>query len=84
MKLWLFHANVPQSEQEYPREEMEWIITNAFNHGIDLFCSDQDEKANQWTHGAINLAAYFDDGGQLQAQLQEKVLALNFGSEAHS
>jgi hypothetical protein len=73
-----FSDSALQSEQPYPKEELEWIVTNSFNHGIDLYCNEDDDGARRWLHKAINLATHMDDNGELQRLLQEKMLGLRF------
>ncbi|KAK3320643.1 meiosis protein SPO22/ZIP4 like-domain-containing protein [Cercophora scortea] len=66
------------SEARWPEEETEWMATTAFNHAIDCYGCQEEEKAKEWATKAINLAHYCDDGGGLEKTLQSKYLSLNF------
>lgn len=70
----------PQTETPYPLEELEWIITTAFNQGIDLYCNGNDIESRNWAHRAINLAHLYPDGGVMLKLLQDKLLGLKFDS----
>ncbi|RYP22519.1 hypothetical protein DL765_001577 [Monosporascus sp. GIB2] len=62
----------------FPPLELEWLITTAFNHGIDLYCSDESELSKNWIAHALTLAHYHQDGGDLEALLQERYTKLKW------
>lgn len=63
----------------WPTEEVEWIASTAYNHSIDLWCHDQAEECRWWAEKAISLAHYSNDGGQLEAMLQERYIKNKLG-----
>ena len=71
-------TNNSQTEAPYPSDELEWIITSAFNHGIDFYCNEKDAEARNWVHKSVNLAHFHSDGGVLERTLQDKLLKLRF------
>ncbi|KAI1506177.1 meiosis protein SPO22/ZIP4 like-domain-containing protein [Biscogniauxia marginata] len=56
----------------FPALELEWFTTTAFNHGVDLYSSHDDDQSKKWLAHAFTLAHYHQDGGVLEQQLQEK------------
>ncbi|KAH8599135.1 meiosis protein SPO22/ZIP4 like-domain-containing protein [Bisporella sp. PMI_857] len=69
-----------ETEQPYPAEELEWVITRAFNHAIDLYCNEQDEKCKSWGAKALSLAHHCADSGDLRRLLESKWAGLIFDS----
>ncbi|KAI0601756.1 meiosis protein SPO22/ZIP4 like-domain-containing protein [Biscogniauxia sp. FL1348] len=61
-----------ETQNLFPPLELEWFTTTAFNHGVDLYSSHDDELSKQWLAHAFTLAHYHQDGGVLEQQLQEK------------
>ncbi|RYP34710.1 hypothetical protein DL767_004156 [Monosporascus sp. MG133] len=64
------------AQATFPPLELEWLITTAFNHGIDLYCNDESELSKNWIAHAFTLAHYHQDGGDLEALLQERYTKL--------
>jgi hypothetical protein len=52
------------------------MATVSFNEAVDQFGAEQDDLARQWAGKSISLAHYCDDGGRLEALLQERYLML--------
>jgi hypothetical protein len=71
---------IPQTNQCYPTEELEWVATTAFNHAVDLYCGEKDEAAKNWAYKAVNVAHFCSDGGALERLLQDKLVGLKFDS----
>ncbi|KAH8730487.1 meiosis protein SPO22/ZIP4 like-domain-containing protein [Phaeosphaeriaceae sp. PMI808] len=60
----------------YPPTELEWLATTTFNHAVDCFLQDNDEKCKQWAENAFILAQWLEDGGALRDVLMEKYASL--------
>jgi hypothetical protein len=67
-----------QTQAHWPEEELEWMATTAYDHGIDCYSRSQDDAAKRWIMAAIGLAHYRQDGRQLENIMQEKYLTLKF------
>ncbi|KAK0652121.1 meiosis protein SPO22/ZIP4 like-domain-containing protein [Cercophora newfieldiana] len=67
-----------EGDASWPEEELEWMASMAFNHGVDCFSSQETERAKEWVTKAINLSHYCNDEGGLERALQERYLRLNF------
>ena len=67
-----------QTDAPYPSEELEWVATRAFNHAVDLYCSDDDDGCRNWAGKALNIARFCPDNGALERVLQTKLLGLKF------
>jgi hypothetical protein len=67
-----------QTDHPYPSEELEWIATRAFNHAVDLYCSEQDDACKTWAGKAFNIAHLCNDDGALERTLQGKFLGLKW------
>ncbi|KAI1417997.1 meiosis protein SPO22/ZIP4 like-domain-containing protein [Hypoxylon sp. FL1857] len=68
------------SQKPIPPQEVEWFITTAFNHGVDLYGVNEDELSRKWIGYAISLAHYHQDGGDLETELQKRQISLNWDS----
>lgn len=60
----------------YPKVELEWMATSAFNRAIDYYVADDDAKCELWAKKAMTVAQWLEDDGQLQDILMEKYAAL--------
>ncbi|CZS99376.1 related to SPO22 Protein involved in completion of nuclear divisions during meiosis [Rhynchosporium agropyri] len=68
-----------ETEQLFPAEELEWVVTTAFNRAVDFFCAGDEQTAKDWAGKALNIAQCCADGGGLERLLQSKLLELNLG-----
>lgn len=66
----------------WPREELEWIATVAYNHGLDLSGQDDEEGAKRWVETAMNLAQYNDDGGAIQTNMYDNFMSLQLSHKS--
>ncbi|KAI1084000.1 meiosis protein SPO22/ZIP4 like-domain-containing protein [Whalleya microplaca] len=64
----------------FPPLELEWFITTAFNHGVELFGANEDELSKRWIAHAFTLAHYHQDGGDLERELQKRHTNLKWDS----
>ena len=76
--------SIKQTEQPYPAEELEWVATRAFNHAVDLYCSDDDEGCKNWAGQALNIAHFCADEGALEKLLQGKFAGLKLDGQVDS
>ncbi|KAF3046826.1 hypothetical protein E8E11_007311 [Didymella keratinophila] len=60
----------------YPKTELEWMATSAFNRAIDHYVGDNDANCKLWAEKAMTVAQWLEDGGQLRDILMEKYAAL--------
>ncbi|KAI1139503.1 SPO22-domain-containing protein [Hypoxylon sp. FL0543] len=67
-------------QKPVPPQEVEWFITTAFNHGVDLYGVNQDELSKKWIAHALTLAHYHQDGGDLEGELQRRQISLKWDS----
>jgi hypothetical protein len=74
------YADSRQADKSFPPEELEWLITTAFNHGVDMYLAHQDELCKEWVAHAFNMVALHRDGGLLQASLQDHYTHLTWES----
>lgn len=58
--------------ERYPRDELAWLATMAFNRGVDLFARREKGGAEPWFDAALGLAYYAEDNGLLHANLTYK------------
>ncbi|XXG97784.1 Transcription factor [Hypoxylon texense] len=68
------------SPKPLPTVEVEWFVTVAFNHGVDLFGVKEDELSKKWIAHALTLAHYHEDGGDLEQELQKRQINLKWDS----
>jgi hypothetical protein len=73
-------VTMKQTDQPYPREELEWIATRSFNYAVDLYCAGDDNGCKDWAGKALNIAHYCADEGALERTLQSKLVVLKFDS----
>ncbi|KAI0402376.1 meiosis protein SPO22/ZIP4 like-domain-containing protein [Xylaria palmicola] len=66
------------SQKSFPPMELEWITITAFNHGVDLYGTHEDELSRTWFSHALTMAHYLQDGGELEGQLQDKYTKLKW------
>ncbi|KAI1866259.1 uncharacterized protein JN550_007647 [Neoarthrinium moseri] len=59
------------TEKPFPKLELEWFATTAFNQGVDYYEAQEDELSKKWISQAFTLAHYHRDGGFLEKALQE-------------
>ncbi|KAI1873577.1 hypothetical protein JX265_005199 [Neoarthrinium moseri] len=59
------------TEKPFPKLELEWFATTAFNQGVDYYEAHEDELSKKWISQAFTLAHYHRDGGVLEKALQE-------------
>lgn len=69
-----------QTDQPYPTEELEWIVTRAFNYAIDLYCAQDEIGCKNWAGKALNVVHYCSDQGALERLLQSKWALLRLDS----
>lgn len=69
-----------QTQNPIPPLELEWFVTTAFNHGVDLFGAHEDELSKKWISHALTLAHYHQDGGELEQELQKRQINLKWDS----
>ncbi|KAF2497692.1 SPO22-domain-containing protein [Lophium mytilinum] len=55
--------------ERFPSLELEWLVATAWNHTVDLYCMNEDEKCGTWADLAMELAGAAEDGGALQNTL---------------
>lgn len=65
-----------QTPAAWPSKDLEWIVSTAYNHAVDLWGRDQREDWLWWAQKAISIAHFCDDGGYLEEQLQRKCAKL--------
>ncbi|KAK7977888.1 hypothetical protein PG996_003939 [Apiospora saccharicola] len=63
----------------FPPLELEWMAATCFNHGLDLYGSNDDETSQKWLDFAMSLAHFMQDGGVLERHLQERRTSLKWG-----
>lgn len=83
VQVWIFcklatlcHVLLTVSLQRYPKDELAWLATSAFNHAVDLYCADDKELSRSWAENALNLAMAIGQNTGLHAALQAKLLRL--------
>lgn len=60
---------------------MEWFATTAYNYSIDLWGREKAIECRRWAEKAIRLAHYCDDGGHLEALLQDNYVKFALDGE---
>lgn len=58
--------------------ELKWLITTAFNHGIDLYGSNEAELSKKWIGYALTLAHHYPDDGNYEKLLQKRYTKLKW------
>lgn len=74
----LFADELEQTNNSYPATELEWLATTTFNHAVDYYIQEKDEKCREWAEKALALAAWAD-GSRLRDVLMEKYSELTWG-----
>lgn len=64
--------------EPYPKTELEWLATTAFNHSVDYYLQEDDKKCKMWAEKSFLLTQWVDDDGSLRDVLMEKHALLNF------
>ncbi|KAJ5063293.1 meiosis protein SPO22/ZIP4 like-domain-containing protein [Bipolaris maydis] len=67
--------------ERYPRTELEWLATTAFNRAIDYYVHENDEKAKRWAEKAFVVAQWIDDAGETRDFLMKRFSILKFNKE---
>ncbi|KAF2190807.1 SPO22-domain-containing protein [Zopfia rhizophila CBS 207.26] len=65
-----------KGEKHYPSIELEWLATTAFNHAVDYYVANDDERCRLWAEKALALAQVAEDGGELRGLLMGKYSGL--------
>ncbi|KAJ4356283.1 sporulation-specific protein 22 [Didymosphaeria variabile] len=65
----------------YPTTELEWLATTAFNHAVDYYVQEKDEKCKLWAEKALMLADWGEDGNRLRDALMDKYKGLTWDDE---
>ncbi|KAL1305107.1 hypothetical protein AAFC00_002037 [Neodothiora populina] len=69
-------ANTAEVVNGYPKDEVAWLATSAFNHSVDLFCAHEKDKSRTWAENALSLAMIAGNDRSLHAALQDKWLRM--------
>lgn len=67
--------------KHYPATELEWLATTSFNHAVDYYVQENDDRCRVWAEKALTLAEWADDGGRLKNVLVEKYKGLVWDKE---
>jgi hypothetical protein len=67
--------------ERYPKTELEWLATTAFNRAIDYYVQENDEKAKRWAEKAFVVAQWIDDVGATRDFLMKRFSVLKFSEE---
>ncbi|KAL1606688.1 sporulation-specific protein 22 [Paraconiothyrium brasiliense] len=65
----------------YPATELEWLATTAFNHAVDYYVQEKDEKCKLWAEKALTLADWGEDDNKLRDALMNKYKGLTWDDE---
>ena len=57
---------------------MEWLVSTAFNHGIEHYARGEEKECVDWTLKAIELAVWMGDEGEMKGLLEGKLAKLRF------
>jgi hypothetical protein len=60
----------------YPSAELEWLATTSFNHAVDYYLREEEERCKTWATKSMNLAQWAEDGGELRDMLVGKYRGL--------
>ncbi|KAF2689190.1 SPO22-domain-containing protein [Lentithecium fluviatile CBS 122367] len=72
-------ASARQGERNhYPATELEWLATTTFNHAVDYYIQENDEKCQEWAEKALTLAQWAEDDGALKDLLVDKFSGLTW------
>jgi hypothetical protein len=62
----------------YPATELEWLASTAFNHAVDYYVQEKDDKCKLWAEKALTLADWAESGSGLKRALMEKYMGLTW------
>ncbi|KAK7183868.1 hypothetical protein PSPO01_10204 [Paraphaeosphaeria sporulosa] len=62
----------------YPATELEWLATTAFNHAVDYYVQEKDDKCKLWAEKALMLTEWAEKGSGLRGALIEKYSGLTW------
>ncbi|EEY19690.1 conserved hypothetical protein [Verticillium alfalfae VaMs.102] len=60
-----------ESGFSFPPEEVQWLVTVAWNHAVDYWRLRNDKECKLWAQLVLELAQYAADGGLLSQQIRE-------------
>ncbi|KAM0493479.1 hypothetical protein ACHAPB_008443 [Verticillium nonalfalfae] len=60
-----------ESGFSFPPEEVQWLVTVAWNHAVDYWRLRNDKECKLWAQLVLELAQFAADGGLLSQQIQE-------------
>ncbi|KAF1940662.1 SPO22-domain-containing protein [Clathrospora elynae] len=64
--------------EHYPKTELEWLATTAFNRAVDYYLQEDDNKTKTWANKAFVVAQWLEDDGAMRDFLMEKYSKLKF------
>lgn len=62
----------------YPPTELEWLATTAFNHAVDHYVQEKDDRCKLWAEKALQLAEWAEKGSGLRSALMQKYSGLTW------
>jgi hypothetical protein len=62
----------------YPATELEWLASTAFNHAVDYYVQEKDDKCKLWAEKALTLADWAESDNGLKGALMEKYMGLTW------
>lgn len=65
-----------QQSRAYPKDELAWLATTAFNHAVDLFCAHDNVGSRPWAEHALGLAMAAGEDTGLHTALHAKWLRM--------
>ncbi|KAI4675119.1 uncharacterized protein J4E88_008023 [Alternaria novae-zelandiae] len=68
----------------YPKSELEWLASTAFNRAVDFYLSEDDVKTKKWADQAFIVAQWIDDNGAMRDFLMDRFANLKFGDGEES
>ncbi|KAI4712219.1 hypothetical protein J4E89_002485 [Alternaria sp. Ai002NY15] len=68
----------------YPKTELEWLASTAFNRAVDFYLSEDDVKTRKWAEQAFIVAQWVDDNGAMRDFLMDRFANLKFGDGEES
>jgi hypothetical protein len=70
-----------QEPDHYPSTELEWLATTSYNHAVDYYLQENDEKCRLWAEKALAIAHWAEDGGTLRELLMQKYSELAWNDQ---
>ena len=67
--------------ERYPKTELEWLATTTFNHAVDYYLQEEDDKAKKWAEKAFVIAQWIEDDGKMRDYLMQKYSNLKFSEQ---